>query len=87
MPDKAPSVDAFQEAVAWWRARVPVTDEEFQQLTEDLQPLAFRVSAAKAVGWFEPAIKDDGLYATNIRWTAEGASLLTSKAYRYFSPT
>ena len=46
MPNSAPSVDAFKEAVAWWRARVPVTDEEFQQLTEDLQPLAFRVSAA-----------------------------------------
>lgn len=40
------SPDQFQEAVAYWRSRVPVTDEEFQQLTDDLKPLAFRVAAA-----------------------------------------
>lgn len=40
-----PSVDAFEQAVAYWRALVPVTDAEFQQLADDLKPLAFRVAA------------------------------------------
>jgi SPP1 gp7 family putative phage head morphogenesis protein len=38
------SPDAFQEAVAAWRKRVPVTEDELAQLTEELRDLAFNVA-------------------------------------------
>jgi hypothetical protein len=40
-----------------------------------------------AAGWFVPEIRADGLYATNVRWTARATELLRGKEYRYFSPT
>lgn len=44
MPPSA-SPDAFAEAVAAWRKRIPVTDEELAQLTEELRPFAFTVAS------------------------------------------
>jgi phage I-like protein len=41
---------------------------------------------APAAGWFIPAVRPDGLYATNVRWTAEAKSALERAEYRYFSP-
>lgn len=43
-------------------------------------------TAGKAYGWFQPEVRSDGLYASNIKWTPEGADLLKGKAYRFFSP-
>lgn len=42
---------------------------------------------APAMGWFQPTAKDDGLYASNIKWTDSGKQYLQAKEYRYFSPT
>jgi phage I-like protein len=39
----------------------------------------------KAVGWFTPDFGEDGVYARDIEWTAEGHSLLEAKAYKHFS--
>lgn len=41
---------------------------------------------APAAGWFTPEVRDDGLYATNIKWTGRAAEYLKNGEYRYFSP-
>lgn len=40
----------------------------------------------KAAAWFVPEARADGIWATNVRWTAPAAELLRNKEYRYFSP-
>jgi phage I-like protein len=42
---------------------------------------------APAAGWFTPEVRDDGLWATAVRWTDRAAGYLKSREYRYFSPT
>lgn len=42
---------------------------------------------APAAGWFVPASRPDGIYATNVRWTPRAAEMLKGREYRYFSPT
>lgn len=42
--------------------------------------------AGKASGWFTLASRDDGLWATNVRWTPKAKQMLSDKEYRYFSP-
>lgn len=42
---------------------------------------------APAAAWFTLETRDDGLYATNIRWTDRAAQMVSSAEYRYFSPT
>lgn len=41
----------------------------------------------KAAGWFKPAMRDDGLWATEVSWTGSGSEYLKKREYRYFSPT
>ena len=50
------------------------------------QSVAHPPIKAPAAAWFTPVVQDDGLYATNVRWTPEAAAYLTNKEYRYFSP-
>lgn len=41
----------------------------------------------RAAGWIpQLEIRDDGLYAVNVRWTDRAAELLRSREYRYRSP-
>lgn len=42
---------------------------------------------APAAAWFTPQVRDDGLYATNVKWSDEAAAFLKSRQYRYFSPS
>lgn len=42
---------------------------------------------APAAGWFKPEVREDGLWATAVRWTDEAAGFLKARQYRYFSPT
>ena len=41
---------------------------------------------APAAAWYTLALRDDGLWATGIKWTPGGAAHLTAGEYRYFSP-
>ena len=41
---------------------------------------------APASSWFDLDLRDDGLYAANIRWTENADKRLRSGEYRYFSP-
>lgn len=41
---------------------------------------------APAACWYDIELREDGLYATNIEWTDQGASDVLSKAYKYISP-
>lgn len=41
---------------------------------------------ADAAGWFNVELRDDGLYATNVKWTEDAAAALEAAQYRYFSP-
>jgi len=42
---------------------------------------------APAAGWFTPEVREDGLWAGNVRWTDKAAAMLKAREYRYFSPT
>ncbi len=39
-----------------------------------------------AAGWFNLELKEDGLYATNVRFTDDAKAMLEKGEYRYFSP-
>lgn len=42
---------------------------------------------ARAAGWFDLALRPDGLWATNVSWTDQAAQYLRAREYRYTSPT
>jgi phage I-like protein len=42
--------------------------------------------SGKAAGWFGLEMRDDGLWAVNIRWTPSAAAQLSFGEWRYFSP-
>ncbi len=60
-------------------------------LAIDYEHQTFRSEAngqpAPAAGWFQPEVRNDGLWAVNVRWTDSAAAMLSAKEYRYFSPT
>jgi phage I-like protein len=41
---------------------------------------------APAAGWYSLELREDGLYAVGIKWTADGYADVKGKRYRYFSP-
>jgi phage I-like protein len=41
---------------------------------------------APAAGWFSLELREDGLWATNVRWTPQADAHLRAGEYRYFSP-
>lgn len=41
---------------------------------------------AISAGWFNLALRDDGLYAVNVSWTPDADKHLRAGEYRYFSP-
>lgn len=42
---------------------------------------------ARAAGWFKRLVwKDDGLYASDVRWTAAAAAMISANEYRFISP-
>lgn len=40
----------------------------------------------KAVGWFRPEVRNGELFASDIEWTAYGATALKAREFRFFSP-
>lgn len=44
------------------------------------------VDSGKAAGWFVLEVRDDGLWAANVRWTPAAAAALSAGEWRYFSP-
>lgn len=42
---------------------------------------------ARAAGWFDLGLRDDGLWAVNVTWTEQAAAYLRAREYRYTSPT
>ena len=46
-----------------------------------------RAGDGKAAGWFKLAVRDDGLYAVDVRWTDRAAKEITDREWRYYSPT
>jgi phage I-like protein len=52
---------------------------------DDQAPL-FRADARDARGWFGLEARADGLWATGVTWTPDGARRLTEKTQRYVSP-
>lgn len=40
----------------------------------------------KAAGWFTLQIREDGIWATDIKWTEQAATYLKNREYAYFSP-
>lgn len=41
---------------------------------------------ARAAGWFDLELRDDGLWAVNVTWTETAANYLRRREYRYTSP-
>lgn len=58
-------------------ARDLVLDYEHQTLTGEEAP---------AAAWFDLAVKDGMLYATNVRWVERAKGMVESGEYRYVSP-
>jgi len=46
-----------------------------------------RAGDGKAAGWFKLAVRDDGLYAIDVRWTDRAAKEISEREWRYYSPT
>ena len=42
--------------------------------------------SSQAAGWFVPAMREDGLYATDVQWTPKAADMLKSREFRHYSP-
>jgi phage I-like protein len=40
----------------------------------------------KAAGWYDLALRDDGLWAVNITWTPRASDMILNKEYLYISP-
>jgi len=40
----------------------------------------------KALGWFRPDPRDDGLYAADIQWTDAGRRMVEAREFRFVSP-
>lgn len=40
----------------------------------------------KALGWFRPDCREDGLYAADVQWTAEGKRMVEAREFRFVSP-
>ncbi len=45
-----------------------------------------RAGDGKAAGWFTLEVRDDGLWAVNIRWTPSAKKQIEEGEWRYFSP-
>lgn len=75
--------ESAQEIVANWKeyGNTPNIDYNHNQLAEIIDP-----DAGVSAGTFELALRDDGLYATNIKWTDKAAAMIASKEYIYTSP-
>jgi len=41
---------------------------------------------AKAAGWFDLELRQDGLYAINIKWTPKAEGMIRAKEFAYISP-
>lgn len=48
--------------------------------------LDFNHELREAAGWFEIEVRDDGLYAVKVQWTAPMVARFAAKQYRYYSP-
>jgi len=42
--------------------------------------------SSQAAGWFVPAMRDGGLYATDVQWTPKAMAMLKSREFRHYSP-
>lgn len=40
----------------------------------------------KAAGWFDLQLRDDGIYAVDIKWTPKAAQMIANREYLYISP-
>lgn len=68
--------------------RVMAEYEDYgNELSFDYEHQALKqVGQAPAAAWFNIELRNDGLWATNIRWTPKAEEYLANKEYRYFSP-
>lgn len=76
-----------QKACAEFAAEVDrplVIDYEHASLTAD--QARSPKDAGEAAGFFRVDPRPDGLWATDVEWVGDGAALLTSKKFRFFSP-
>ena len=75
------SAKMVMDAAATWGNRYSF-DYEHSALDPNVAPHD-RIAA----GWFDLELRDDGLYAVKIEWTARATELLTNKEFKYYSPT
>lgn len=67
--------------------RLMQADEDWgNQRSADYEHQSLMGMEAPASAWYELALKDDGLWATNIRWTQKAQEYLNNDEYKYFSP-
>jgi len=79
---------SFEEVIANskdWGVRHSM-DWEHTALNKALGAVAPGDGRAPAACWYDLEARPDGLYATNIEWTEQGAKDVLGKEYRYISP-
>lgn len=77
------------QVIATTRALMGSTDIAFDYDHAMVPGMAPANGQAIASGWVSPAdlfADDDGVWATNVKWTAAAAERLDAKEYRYVSP-
>lgn len=67
--------------VAAWKARGTDLSWDYEHAVTEIQ-----AHGAPAAAWCGLEVRNDGLWAVNIRWTSKARAHLEAKEYRYFSP-
>lgn len=67
------------------RADMPVDYNHAMNLPAFM--MADPAQAGAAAGWFQLAMRTDGCWAENVRWTPRAMKMLADREYRFFSPT
>lgn len=75
--------DSAKEVLADRQRRGVDTPLDYEHASVEVPPPP---TGAPAAGWLDLELRDDGLWAVNVRWTPRAAEYLRNSEYRYFSP-
>lgn len=74
--------DTAQAIVTDWNARGVDCSFDYEHAANSKVPVE-----APAAGWYQLELREDGIYAVNIKWTDKAKKYIEGAEYRYISPT
>ena len=72
-----------KEVLAVYKKRAIKLFFDYEHLSLDPKTASDGIAA----GWFDLSLKEDGIWAVNLKWTPKAKAHLESKEYAYYSPT